>query len=396
MALGTWMAAAQRFGFVELGYRHAHLWIGLVGFLLPALAFWIFHLLEAHLKLAAPPSRLRLVALLYAVGAAMAGTGLLLQPSGLFAVVAFLGILWVVAAAVVQLVTLLALIPKSVVDVARDPLTKGDDACLKQLKFAHFFLVPGLLLLASAYAPYVVAWEHAGRLALAGFHLVFAGFALLATYGVSHLVVPRLSGVPAIAAGAIKGELHSTMLGLVLLAAGFLAAEKGLLIAGGAFVFLGAFTFMGVLGANIMRNKSRTQRVTPEFTYVPWTFAGVFWLIAGVLLGIFLNAIPDLFADRRAALTFAHVHAVLLGGVAILLLGYATRSFPAVRGQSPPPFSRTRWSFWALNLAVCLLVGGNLAGGPASPGFLLGGILAIAGLIAWFISLRRNGSPVLP
>ena len=44
---------------------------------------------------------------------------------------------------------------------------------------------------------------------------------------------------------------------------------------GGVSTFLGTFTFMGVLGANIMKNKSQTQRVTPQFAYIPWTFAGV-------------------------------------------------------------------------------------------------------------------------
>lgn len=396
MALGILQAAAPRLGLPALGYAQAHLWLGIAGFLLPALAFWTFELLASYTRLEAPAARLRLLAILYTCAAVLASLGMLLQPSSFFPVVACVGLLVLVGAAVVQMLTLLRLIPATVVDVARDPLTKGDDACLKQLKFAHFFLVPGLLLLAAAYAPVVSTWEHAGRLALAGFHLTLAGYALLSTYAISHLAVPRLSGVPAIAAGAIKGELHTTMLGLVLLAAGFLSALKGLVIAGGAFVFLGAFTFMGVLGANIMKNKSRTQRVTQEFTYVPWTFAGVFWLIAGVLLGIFLNAVPELFADRKAALTFAHVHATLLGGMALLLLGYATRVLPAAQGRPPPPFTRTRWGFWALNLAVCLLVGGNLADGPGSLAFLLGGLLAILGLAAWFMSLRTNAHLVPP
>jgi hypothetical protein len=284
---------------------------------------------------------------------------------------------------------------QSVVDVARDPLTKGDDACATQVRFAHFFLPLGAVGVALS-GPWWAWGPAAGPWFLASAHLLLVGYGLVSVYALSHLWVPRLSGVPAIAAGAIKGELHTTLLGIVLLVAGFLlrlapplhALSTGLLIAGGASTFVGTFTFMGVLGANIMKNKSPTQRVTPEFSYVPWTFAGVFWLIAGVLLGIFLNAIPELLASRAAALRFTHVHAILAGGAAQLFLGYLLHVRPRDRHLPPSSFQSGRWGFYAWNLGTALLLGGALA---ASRLWTLAGILIVAvGMAAWFMTLLAS------
>ncbi|HEX2065328.1 MAG TPA: hypothetical protein VHI93_00810, partial [Candidatus Thermoplasmatota archaeon] len=241
------------------------------------------------------------------------------------------------------------------------------------------------------------AWgPAAGPWFLAGAHVLLVGYGLVSIYALSHLWVPRLSGVPAIAAGAIKGELHTSLLGVVLLAAGFLlrlapplhALATGLLVVGGVSTFVGTFTFMGVLGANIMKNKSPTQRVTSEFSYVPWTFAGVFWLIAGVLLGIFLNAVPGLLASRAPALRFAHVHAVLAGGAAQLFLGYLLHVRPRDRRLPPSSFRSGRWGFHGWNLGTALLLVGALAQAPA---WALAGSLALAlALAAWFMTLLAS------
>ncbi len=383
----------------------AHSWILIGGFLMPALAFLQFRLLERYLGLSMHPDDARMLAGLYGTGAALIALGQLL-PTALppilpFAVAGFSGFLLLAGTGMAQLLMMRRLLPHaSVVDLAKDPMSKGDDACLLQLRLAHMFLPIGLLFLAVSYGPGLTDWGfgtdqlNAGvqvfltGLRLAGLHLVLAGYGLLATYGLSHIVVPRLSGVPAIAAGAIKGELHSSLLGFVLLAAGFLSrgtpASTGLLIAGGVFVFFGAFVFMGVLGANIMKNKSKTQRVTPEFAYVPWTFAGVFWIVAGVLLGIFLNAVPALFADRLPALRFAHIHGILFGGFGLLFMGYATRALP----QDPVPFSRTKWAFYATNLGLLVMIVGNIQQGIDSTASRAG-LLCALGVAAWFMSMKR-------
>ncbi|MES2154747.1 MAG: hypothetical protein V4510_06380 [bacterium] len=370
----------------------AHGWLLVVGFLMPGLAFLQFQLLERYMGLRLHRDDARILAGLYGWAAALITMGQLfpdaLRPAIPFAVLGFAGFLLLAGTGMAQLLITRRLLPgSSVVDVARDPLSKGDDACLAQVRFAHFMLPAGLLLLALSNGPGLTDWVGRPRLGLAGTHVVLAGYGLLSVYAVSHLVVPRLARVPAIAAGAIKGELHSTLLGIVLLAAGFLSmgtpASTGLLIAGGVFLFFGAFVFMGVLGANIMKNKSPTQRVTPEFAYIPWTFAGVFWLIAGVLLGIFLNAVPALFADRLPALRFAHIHGILYGGFAILLMGYATRTL----SEQPVPFRRTRWAFYAANVGLILMIVGELQAGPVSATFRAGALLAALGVAAWFISL---------
>ena len=371
-----------------------HLVLAVYGFLLPASA--AFHLLtlgRVHRR-GAHGRDVRLLAAAWATGAGLLAATIAFA-SGL-ARPALLGVasaLLTVASAL-TVVVLLRVVPgrgQSVVDVARDPLTKGDDAALTQARFAQFFLVPAVAATTLAGPWWDAASPWAGRAWLAGIHLLLAGHGLVTCYAITHLWVPRLSTVPAIAAGAIKGELHSSLLGLVLLLAGFLAGSKGLAIAGGAFLFLGAFTWMGVLGANIMRNKSRTQRVTPEFTYIPWVFTGVFWLTCGVLLGVFLNAVPATFADHLPGLRFAHAHAAVFGGFAQIGVGLAMRLVPAERRQPPVPFHTAKWSFYAVNLGLAILVAGQLSAAPPGRVDLVGAALTLLGVAACFMTLARHG-----
>jgi hypothetical protein len=392
-ALAAVAALVPRLSTLALGQAHAVLSLFL--FLLPALAAVTAHALEAVLARPLPAGKARRLAILWSAGALLLA-GVAAVGTGREAAVRAglgLGALVLTAAAGMTTGTLLKALPRrgeSVVDVARDPLTKGDDACATQLRFAQFFLPLGVALVAFAgpWWGWESPWAH--RTYLAGVHLL-AAHVLVACYGLAHLLVPRLSGVPAIAAGAIKGELHSTLLATVLLVAGFLSGLRGLVIAGGAFAFLGAFTFMGVIGANLMRNKSRTQRVTPEFTYIPWAFAAVFWLLSGVLLGIFLNVVPDLFAPHRDALRFTHVHVALLGGAGQLLLALAWRIVPASRGVPPPPFARGRWGFWGLNLGLAVLLAGRFRDEAVPLTFLAGAVLVVLGLAASFMTLARHG-----
>jgi hypothetical protein len=380
-----------RFGIFAL--IQAHEALALFAFLVPAIAALAVHSIEAILDRPVAARRIQRLALMWSIGglvlglSAACGTGMACK-AGLG-----LGPFLLLGSAGMTTGTLLSLLPKrkeSVVDVARDPLTKGDDASVAHLRFAQFFLPLGVLLTA-AFGPWW-AWEPtwADRTYLAGVHLLGV-HVLVSCYGLAHLWVPRLSGVPAIAAGAIKGELHSTLLGLLFLLFGFGFGIRGLIIAGGAFAFLGAFTFMGVIGANIMRNKSKTQRVTAEFSYIPWAFTAVFWLISGVLLGIFLNVIPDVYASNVAALRFTHVHIALLGGAAQVLLALAWRIVPASRGVGPPPFSTGRWGFWGLNLGLALLIVGRFREDFLPVTYLAGVVLVTLGLAASFMTLARHG-----
>lgn len=376
------------------GFGQAHVELSLFAFLLPAFAAMTVHALSAVLGREVPGAATRRLAIVWGAGSAiLASTTAFITTGPLRLVGLGLGALAATAAAGMTTGALLRALPKrgeSVVDVARDPLTKGDDACAAQLRFAQFFLPLGVLLAAFAgpWWSWTSPWAH--RVYLAGIHLI-AGHVLVACYGLAHLWVPRLSGVPAIAAGAIKGELHTTLLALVLLVAGFLSGLRGLVIAGGAFAFIGAFTFMGVVGANIMKNKSRTQRVTPEFTYVPWAFTAVFWLLSGVLLGIFLNVVPGIYAAQKGALRFTHVHVALLGGAAQLLLALAWRVVPAARGVPPPTFARGRWGYWGVNLGLALLLVGRFRADAVPTWFLAGAALVLLGLAASFMTLQRHG-----
>ena len=390
------LALADALGLFGVAWGPAHQALGLAGALLPAL-YALIHAVAGP-RLSRPLEGAGLVAALTMAGATLLAFQALLEGSvtssaGLFLVVAlaFSGHLALLFGALLQMRSLrLAMPPRgtSLVDIARDPLTKGDDACLKQLKLGHIFLVVGLA------AQTVLAWPFAGASSwmpgarLAADHLLLVGFGLPVLFGVSHLLVPRLSGVPAIAAGAIKGELHSTLLGVTLLTAGFAFGIKGLTIAGGLVVFFAAFVWMGVLGANIMKNKSRTQRVTPGFAYIPWVFSGVLWIVVGVLLGLFLNIVPQVFADRLPALRSVHAHLLLFGGALQLGLGLVAR---AVRVE-PVPFSLHRWSFFALNVALGLLAWGFLTESPTARA--QSAALGLLGLAAWFFPLVRRAAPV--
>lgn len=389
------LAEGTTFEVRDLG--EAHVVLALFGFLVPGTTAMHLHGLQDLLARDVPPRKAKAVAMAWGTGALVLALALAFASGIVFTLAAAVASLALLGAAGMTTGLLLRHLPKrkqSVVDIARDPLTKGDDASFTQARFAHFFLAPAvaMTLLGGPWWSGGI-WDGAwvGRVWLAGLHFLLAGYALVSTYSITHLWVPRLSKVPAIAAGAIKGELHSSLLGLVLLLAGFLAASEGLAIAGGAFLFFGCFTWMGVLGANIMRNKSKTQRVTPEFTYIPWVFTGVFWLVCGVLLGVFLNAVPDALADRLAGLRFTHAHAILVGGMVQIALGLAMRLMPAARNAPPLPFHRAKFAFYALNLGLALVLAARLGATAAAWAEPAGGLLAVLGCAAAFMSLNRHG-----
>lgn len=391
LALAVPLSDGTAFASKDLG--QAHFVLAIFGFLIPGTTALHVQAVQRLLTRNVPVRKVQAAAWSWGGGALLLAVAIVFLDGVVHTVAAGVASLLLIDASLRTAGLLLPRLPKrkqSVVDVARDPLTKGDDASFTQARFAHVFLVAAmpLTLLGGPWWDSDQAWTP--RVWLAGIHLLLAGYALVSTYALTHLWVPRLSKVPAIAAGAIKGELHSSLLGLVFLLAGFLVPSTGLAIAGGSFLFLGAFTWMGVLGANIMRNKSKTQRVTPEFTYIPWVFTGVFWLVCGVLLGVFLNAVPDALADRFAGLRFTHAHGILVGGMVQIALGMAMRLVPAGREAPPLSFHRAKWAFYALNLGLAVLLAGHL-GAFANPNVAsVGGLLVFLGCAAAFMSLARH------
>ncbi len=271
---------------------------------------------------------------------------------------------------------------------ADEPLAKGDGACFKQIVFAHRFLALGGLFTVATFGLATADSLWHPRFLLASLHILLIGHVLLSTYAVTHLWIPRFSGVPATAAGAIKGELHTTLLGLSGLVLGFLLQSRGLIAGLGFFVFVGFFTYMGVLGANMMKNKSKTQRVTPEFIYIPFVFTAIFWLICAVLMGLFLNAVPNELAPRLPALQHAHWNAALVGGVLQMFMGLATRMV-----EAPLRFQGAlRLSFFAFNGGVALWL--YSAFDPATLPWAVG-LLAL-GLVAFIVPFTRLMSRSAP
>ena len=382
--------------YAKLAWAQAHGWLLVAGFLLPIIFGLHLHVLEIISAKEVHPDRITLLRSAVIVAAIILGIGGLI-PDGatgflgtILDFVPFLGLLLVFIAAILQTVTVFGLLPKnSVVDVEADPLSKGDDASLKHVKMSHMFLPLGILLVVAGFVPGQADHSWAASLRLAGMHVLLVGYLTLSAYGIAHILIPRFSGVPAIAAGAIKGELYTTLLGLLGIVAGFIVGPdtrtgRILLISFGPLVFLGMFTFMGVLGANIMKNKSKTHRVTREFVYVPWTFAGVFWLISGILMGIFLNVVPDALADRENSLRFMHIHTGLFGGIAMLAMGWLYRILPSDMGIQPPSFARTKWSFYLLNAALLVVIPGHLAGVDGEIAVGIAAAFALIGAI-WFV-----------
>ncbi len=310
-------------------------------------------------------------------------------PGPLWGVGAF-GTLFLVAGATLWSIQVMKRAPKSgLVDMDRDPLTKGDDACLKHVHFAHRFLPLGLLVLLVA-SGFPAGHLLGGRIFVAAMHIIVIGYGLLSMYGISHFWVPRLSGIPAIAAGAIKGELHTSLLGIVGVTVGFLVGAdtsigRGILVGLGPFVFLGFFVWMGVLGANIMKNKSPTNSVRPEFVYIPWIFSSVFWAVTAVLMGIFINALPASMSHLYGALRFTHLHSGLLGGAVQLLLALIVRQLPMVQGRQPPRFdAKMKLSFYAFNAGIAMVMFGRFAS-PTGTWLVAGfGVVALGlGLFTW-------------
>lgn len=397
-ALALALAATfARGGWAGWGWGRAHADLAVLGALVPAYLAFLQHAWARFFPGEPPGRRLERAIAFLVAGAAGLAAAHLLRPEWDTRVLGVVAGLVVAAGGVLAVPAVLPRLPARGATLVRaeEPLTKGDDACAKQLRFSMFFLPLGLALLAAAEWP-TGAWQ--ARLRGAGVHVLLAGHALLAVYATSHLWVPRFSGVPAIAAGAIKGELHSTLGGVTFLLAGFLTrgvwgGSTGLLVAGGGFLFLGVFTFMGVLGANIMKNKSRTQRVTPEFSYIPWMFAGVFWLLSGILLGLFLNAVPEPLEHLAPSLRLVHLHAALFGGAAQVLVALLVRALPMEAGAGPPPFGRSRLAFLGWNAGLAAMVVGALGAGTGGAAFAAGSVVAALSAVAALKTLAPARRP---
>src|ERR1041385_1753865 len=156
------------------GFGQAHVELSLFAFLLPAFAAMTVHALSAVLGREVPGAATRRLAIVWGAGSAiLASTTAFITTGPLRLVGLGLGALAATAAAGMTTGALLRALPKrgeSVVDVARDPLTKGDDACASQRRFAQFLLPLGVAL--AAFAGPWWGWESpwALRVSAAGIH----------------------------------------------------------------------------------------------------------------------------------------------------------------------------------------------------------------------------------
>lgn len=394
LLLGGFLCLDESCG--QFAWFRVHGLVLMLGTVLPALAALHAWTLDKLAGAPMPEAKSALAAKLWLVGVVVITLGMTIGPSVMLQVFGLVGFAIVTAGATFWSIQVMKHAPKKgLTDFARDPLTKGDDACLKHVHFAHRFLPIGMiLLLAAAIAAEMSGAAFVQGLRLASIHIIVVGYGMLSMYGISHFWIPRLSGIPAIAAGAIKGELHTSLLGIVGITAGFLVGVntgvgRGLLVGLGPMVFLGFFVWMGVLGANIMKNKSPTNSVRPEFVYIPWVFSSVFWAVTAVLMGLFLNGLPESMSHLFPALRFTHLHVGLLGGAIQLLLGLGTRQIPLAVGQKPPRFgSSMKGSFYLFNIGLAMAIYGRFDG--------IGDVWVTGGLLVVIVSLLLYLKVMLP
>lgn len=355
--------------------------------LVPLLSVFHLHALVQFVGATLPTRDIRLIAAGLLGGGTIAAVGVAMD----FAWILVLGLIISFIATVELSRIVIHRLPRTSIKTD-DPLSKGDDACVKQMRMAHYFLPTGYYWMALGAAP--VDLPYLDRIFAAGMHELLVGYALVSMYAIGHLWIPRLSGIPAIAEGAIKGELHTTMLGLAGVTLGFLTGYIGFFLAFAPFVFIGFFTYMGVLGANIMKNKSQTHRVTPEFVYVPWVFAAVFWMICGVLMGLFLNVVPETLAANYGSLRYMHMHVGLAAGMVQLILGITTRILPARWSMGPPRFDGLmKWSFYGFNAAFALILWGHFRGGTQDVFLVVGAIGFVLSLLMYVQAIIQKPKP---
>jgi hypothetical protein len=398
LLLSLLAAVAAGLGGGTWGWSSAQAHFIRFSFLLPVL-------LALHVAIAGPyfarapsSSRIGLAVAAYIAGGIVVAAAQLVA-GALARGLLILGYLVVTAGAVLQTIAIMPCLPKESLVRAEDPITKGDDACFKHITFAHRFLPLAMLLTTFAVVAQVTAgsaWAMRGVLAAS--HMLLIGYALLTLYGTTQLLVPRLAQRPPVAAGAIKGQLHSSLPGILLIPIGLLLGYedgwgRGLLLAGGSFLFIGAFTYMGVLGANIMRNKSRTQRITPEYSHLPWVFSGVLWILCGLLMGWFLPAASAQIPAYLAAARHAHVMLLFVGGVAQMLIGLAPRIL-----ESDPRKARAfqgipRWSFLLFNGGMITSIVGHANAGPGGPGAVVGAAMLVIAVLLMRLTVEKAKSP---
>jgi cytochrome c oxidase cbb3-type subunit 1 len=129
--------------------------------------------------------------------------------------------------------------------------------------------------------------------------------------------------------------------------------------------------------------------------------ASMVWLCTGVLLGVLMS-----FSAYALVARPAHMHANLLGFVAMMIFGVAYHVIPRFSGAPLHRPALARLHFWIANIGLLLMVSGWLLRPFASSGTRLlqaGGLLSATGAFLFAYNIWRTldaarpaGAPLQP
>jgi uncharacterized protein involved in response to NO len=203
-------------------------------------------------------------------------------------------------------------------------------------------------------------WAHA--------YVQVFGFVGLFVMGVAYHVLPRFTGVQLQGPGLARWSFCLQLLGVVLVAAGFMARAtviRGAWLAGAGALSGGALLFY------ICVTRTLAGKASPPEPFECWMRAGVTWLVAGAALALIAALSGD------PAWHQVLWPAALFGFAGSWIFGVGRRVFPIFLGWRArcPPLERP--AYWTYQLGVAAWSAGSWPADSPLPG-----IIAAAGAVA--------------
>jgi hypothetical protein len=221
--------------------------------------------------------------------------------------------------------------------------------------------------------------------------LLFFGFVLMMTLGMSARTLPVFLGLKRGHSVAVAVALWLVVTGSILLAAGqglggAQAWAQWLAAAGGLLLLVGVVSFLSGLrlfesGDLTLPDLSR-QGIPSSYRY--FIRVAYAWLLAAALLGAYLSFRPAL-GGPPTAMTEASAarHALALGFVTLIIVGMATRILPVFSGNRLFSARLQQLAFWLLFTSAALRVSVELVwsyGSALDPLLSTSGVLGLAGI----------------
>lgn len=274
-----------------------------------------------------------------------------------------------------------------------------------------FFLYAGLIILLTAGAglgafnlldmaargAFVSLWP---SLTQVHAHSQFLGWVGLFIMGVAYTVVPRLKGTVLWKEGLAIASFWLILSGLVLRI--FAQPLSTNLLGWIGFLLSGFLELAGiVLFLWIVLKTMARGTIAPEF-FENYLKAGLVWMVLGALgnvIIILVTAIEGVTVIQESYLA-PYITSQLLGFITMMILGIGWRTHPEFLGLKSPDAKYQPLLFWTLNLAIALLVAGEV-GQIFMPGAATSWINLVAGtvtgiaLLAQFVLINPFRKPIM-